>query len=670
MRRSLYAFYALFAIAAACQFVPLMPEVFFGDDLNHFLQYRDGQCGTKLLEVLTSICAEKFRPVFTAFMIAEFKLFDTAVSHYLAVDVLIHAASAALVFLIARSLSRGSPAVAFALALAFSVSRFAVFQLTQVDGPVEGIPLLLFLGAVYVVFRAEELPGHAWRSGWIALFLTLLAIHAHERYIGLAPGLFIAFVLIPAFRGLPRRRLVALLVAAAAIPALTIAYKVGVLHSSFLVGTNGTHLDLVGSRVLEHVRQGLLSIFGVNEGPEYLTGVTLTALNWFPAWLCAGVFVAAWTIAMGNGLVRAALRQRGAWARLESLRVPLILAMLFGLLIVPGVTTIRLEQRWLLAPFTMILLMMSWASGAGGPGNSLIRWVPTLLVAASSVILDSVILRHFDNFYLVGSARFAGAVKHDVLGANAPKSSPLVFVTDQAQCGWVLLGGEFFRLYGGAKRSVECISSLKDRHGDLAQSAEMYTVSPARLFDVTEDWRRQERRGPEMTTFDFLGNYDRGSINSDAPVSTPGGRGVFRGRWPSVSGEADTLTVVSGYSLRFDGLVIGPNTALEFGAGMIYPSAYPARAAIRVTEQGSDSPKVVFSKDPVPPGRGEKPHFAAASVSLADYAGKTISVTFAAETPAGDSRAHWIGFSEPKLTSRHSVSPAPRRAPEGSFSSK
>jgi hypothetical protein len=648
---SLCALYLLLAGLIAWRFAPFMSRVFFGDDLNHLLQFMDGQCATRLAGVLTSSCAEKFRPVFAAFTIVTFGLFKTVLWRYMAVNVLLHAASATLVFLLALRLGTGR-AGAFAIALAFALSRFATYQLTQADGPVEGLALLFALAALYAVMHARGDGGSAWRDGWLALAAALLALYSHERYIALAPALFLFFLMLPAYRPMPRGRRTILLAACAAMPALVAAYKVGVLHSSLLVGTAGTHIELDPERVLEHFHEGVASMFGLNDGPEYLVGARLASLPWFPAWICAGLILGTW-VASAAGSAWTAARAGPAGMRAQ-LGVALPLLATAALLLAPALTTIRLEQRWLLAPFTLLLLVLAWAAGVAGRRAPPLRWLPAVVLAGASVLLDALVMRHFDALYLVSSAKVAQAVKRDVLDRGYDPASGLVFIANRSVCTWVLLGGGFFRVYGTGTQPVRCVDTAADLPLDaVPPGARVFAiVAPMRVVDATADWRAVAARAQGRTTFDFLDHVAQGRINSEAVVSTPTGRGVFTGQWGSLVGARDVMIVISGFSYRFEGLRIGPDTWLEFGVGMPYPTAEPARAVVKVSLAGEDAGQVIYSRDLAPPNDVSSASFAYEAIPLAQFAGRTVALTFATQTPGSDSRGHWIAYAQPRLVER------------------
>src|SRR5688572_951677 len=66
-----------------------VPTAFYGDDLNYFMEFTKGTCATQAGDILTAICQERFRPVASAFVIAEMALFGTNIHFYIVINALV-----------------------------------------------------------------------------------------------------------------------------------------------------------------------------------------------------------------------------------------------------------------------------------------------------------------------------------------------------------------------------------------------------------------------------------------------------------------------------------------------------------------------------------------------------------------------------------------------------
>ena len=635
--------------AALYRFAPWMSQVFYGDDLWYWLAFQEGQCGTRASQILVSSCSEKFRPVASSFVLLMFNIFNTNSNAFLAVNLLLIGLSATLAYLIARRLSRDNWIVALLIALAVATCRFGAYSATQIIGPVESLALLLLLGSIYCVVVASQVERKALRWCWLAIWLAFLTILTHERYIVLAGWLLLVFLVLPSVRKVPRAQWLGLLVACASLPIIYISYKKAILGAPFLVGTDGTHLQFDPVQEVKHLTYAVFSIFGFNIGPEYLVGVMITSLPWFPAWVLASSLVLAWLASVSMGIrngVAASLS-----GSLHPLVWPALLLILGALLLVPAVVTVRLEQRWVFASFVLIVLLVPASlvalqrSRQFGPISLLVG-----VVCVSSMALDTVIMKHFGNLYFVSSARFAEAVKAAIVDAHVDRSGGIVLVAAPEQCSWTLASGGFFRVYEGKAREIQCVNSFAEAvRIDLPGNPRIFAMSSGVLSDVTEAWRSErEQVAANEAHVALLEMFPYGQINSEISVSSPNGRGVFQMQLPGRYRDRHALVVVSGFSYRFDQVAVADNASLTFGLSMVYPSSESARAIVKIVGEGGQK-SVLYVRDLIPPGLEQKLEFAEVSIPLSEYAGSRISLTFSAESPGRNSNGHWIGYAEPRI---------------------
>ncbi len=633
-------------IAAIIQrFLPWMPSVFYGDDLDYFLSFLDGRCGTKFSGILTTICYERFRPIASGFVLAEMNLFGPHINYYLAVNSIILGLTATLAFAIAKRLSHGNWLIALAIAFAVATSRFAAYQVTQVIGPVEGIPLALTLSMIYVVIRADQ-GDCTLRWCWFALLLCFLATNTHERFIVTAPWLGMAYLLSPKIRSLPQKHHLALLAGCIAVPAFYVAYKIIALRAPFFIGTGGTHLGIDLRLILEHFVHALLSVFGFNDGPDYLVG-TSVSLGWNVMCMLAVIFATCWVIILGLGLYRVQSNQP-IWVRL---RWPLLLLAAAAALVAPALLTIRLEQRWLFASFVVILFVSAWAVGAVSHKLRALLTSMIIFMCLASITLDTLIMKQFDKVFFISSPRFAEIVKRDVADKLPQNIDDIALLADANQCSWTLSNGGFFRVYGGHQLKVSCFSSLDAAaNAKLPLHTHLYAENSKQILeDVTAALSQvKQRASEEEMVFNFLKEFPNGLINDSSKVDSPTGHGALLIPWNSTTGANETLTVISGFSYRYDDVPVAANAQLRFAVGMVYPSSESARAVLRLN-RGDSAPVEIYSRDLIPPEAGADLRFESVSISLKAYAKQHVSISFAVESPSGHSAGHWVAFVDPRI---------------------
>lgn len=144
--------------------------------------------------------------------------------------------------------------------------------------------------------------------------------------------------------------------------------------------------------------------------------------------------------------------------------------------------------------------------------------------------------------------------------------------------------------------------------------------------------------------YSFVDNYKSGKINSDAVVQTPTKRGALILRWPFYPGQAPSLTVVAGFNYSYSDVAIGPADTLTFEAAKPYSIGGDVTASIDVTDGASTTR--VFVKQ-IPPATSAVPTWQAYAVSMKQFAGHHVTITFGAA--AKDTAAAWVAFASPAL---------------------
>lgn len=636
-------------VAASWRFLPWTTSVFFGDDLSLYLPFLDGSCATRASQILVATCGDRFRPVASGFIVALMHAFGTQKSLFIDVNFVIQGAIATMAFLIAFHLSRRSWLAALGITGAVALSRFAVWNVNEVIGPVESLPLLLTLGSVYSVVRAEQSQQHVGRWGALAMVCTFLALFAHERFTVVPVWLALVFLSSNQVRQLPVRRIALLVGGCVAMPAFYIAYKTFVLDSYFLIGTGNTHLKLDFPLIAEHTYQGISSILGFNRGPSYLLGENVVP-GWNLPFVFASIFILLLLTISLYALRRVLAATPSLRARIESLRWPALLLILAAFLLIPALLTIHVEIRWLYASFIMVLLACAWAVSVASRDARRRIAIAVTVLCATSVALDTTIMRSFNSLFFMSSGRYADLVKQDIIDKHSETKGDIALLAEKEHCTFTLLSGGFFRVYGDAARNVHCFSSLAAAaQAELPAGTHFYTKRGNHFVDVTNALSQMiAQASEESIRFSFIDNFPSGHINDASLVASPTGKGALVLPWQTDTGRITSLTVISGFSYRYDEVPVPPNAQLRFAAGQAYPSPQSARAIVRIAHSGRD-PLVVYSHDLAPPLPGKDIPFAVVSIPLTDYAGEDISVSFSVESPGGNPSGHWVAFANPRI---------------------
>jgi hypothetical protein len=638
------------------------PEVLFGDDLYNYQAYLKGAFYRTWPQVLFGGFEDKYRPVDSLAMKAMFDLFGAHLRPVRDLDFALNALCGLLVERIAFTLSGRRIAVSVLAAIMVVTSRFALYQATLLTSVLEAIGFALFLAMLAAVVALYRTPAddeaRGLRPSVLAVAAYWLVVLDHERYLAAAPWLAVMLWFAPARRGAPPlvRAWAPLAVLAAAV--FNVGYKALLLRQGVMVGTGGSSLTVNLSTAADHGWQALASVFAFNHGPAYLVGRDLFAAPYDWVTFAAGAFIFFLLMLLAFGLAARANDPDPDRAGVGNAFFPVALAVLAALILVPPMLTIRMEQRWLVEPFALLVLVGAWAAGQVHDVNRAIRLF--LAWAAASVAVDVGLSAGFGSIFFISAGRAAATVKSDVID-RLPAGSGAMLVANKDICGWSLQGADFFRLYAPGRGPFTCVTDVKQIGLAVDASAappDVYRIvpgNPAQDIDGLLDGDRAY--AAETRRLEFLERFDQGQINDPKHMDSPSGKGATPITLDVGGEERKGMAVITGFTYRFDHVPVQPGDRLEFEAAMAFPTKGPGRA--RVTVAGADGKPVDVASDLLPfRTKAGPPSMTHASIPL-DRFGKEVSVTFAAETPPGvDPTAQWVVYLRPRIAAPN-ASPSP-----------
>lgn len=646
----------LFVLTAA-RFGRWMPPALFGDDLSNYEGFLHGDFASSPWQALSQSYAEKFRPVFALVMEALFSAFGPHLPFYLLFNVILNAISGLIMGRMAYDLSGRSRIIAVLAASMTAGSRFMLYQVTQLTGILEGLGYFLFLAMALALITLhlgkEELDTRrTMRLAELTVLAEWLLVFTHERYLAAVPWVCAMLWLSPAVTRLAKDRRRGLIGWAAAALAANLGYKILELNEAVLVGTGGTHIgfDLAGE--FDRIGQAVSSVVGFNHGPDYLAGFDLLAHPWSFIGAAALALVAALCALLTLGIT-AAWPSSGPTTSNERWRhyvLPGSFAVLAGLILIPPVLTIRMEQRWLVEPFALMVLTAAWAAGMVVRRRANLALGLFTALALASLTVDIRIGRAFHNIFMVYSGKAAGKVKHDLAAPEVVRGG-IVVIGGPDVCNWVLLNGEFFRFYAPRLPSAACVtanSQIDPASFRLNPRPEIYQVAPDySLMDVsTKTYARLESLS-QPRRYDFIKLFDTGQISDMSHADTPTGRGALLLQADDGNGQIETLTVLTGFSYRFDHLAVDSGDELKFSALMVYPTTQAARAVVQVVRADGSSATVYDAVLPIRAKDGP-PIPVSARVPIGRY-GPQISVVFSVRSTGADMSGQWGAFSSPRI---------------------
>lgn len=150
-------------------------------------------------------------------------------------------------------------------------------------------------------------------------------------------------------------------------------------------------------------------------------------------------------------------------------------------------------------------------------------------------------------------------------------------------------------------------------------------------------------------TYNFLDNFDSGSITPASEPSTPTGKPVLVLPDFTVDGEKrQAMITLASAKIVFKLSGLGKEATLKFGAGMNTTLGDGAEGIITV--EADKTSEVVYKKFLDPVNRAEDRKWFEESVDLSKFAGKSIKISFETKPgPKGDGVGDWFAWSNPVL---------------------
>ncbi len=338
-----YAFTLLF-------YIELAGKPFSLDDPTYLLNAEKSSSSSNIQNIFGSTLANRFRPVSD---IAQFLSFRVAGENPYVWWLINCALIALTAFLLTYAVNENFSNRLFGVAagLSFLTSRFLQYNASQVVGVMESTNNILFALILIFIQKHSKTSNLKYLYGAVAFF-TLICF-SHERF----QTIFAALAMYIALLSFQRKRTKYSLLLMLAAPLCVLAWIKSAMHFPQIVGTGSvTELGFRWDTTFIHTCEGLLQVFGINFGPGYLVGVSY---EFAPLWLQslgAIVFVSAAIFC-----AKYIGKLRGRVAKNDLNRIDLYWPVLFLFALLPGLVTIRLEQRWLAAPMLVIIFVFSKA---------------------------------------------------------------------------------------------------------------------------------------------------------------------------------------------------------------------------------------------------------------------------------------------------------------------
>ena len=521
----------------------------------------------------------KFRPVYWAVTWIYQGIIKNNLEFIVPINILIGAGIAIVIYFFVKRLA-SSKITAFLLASMFLVSRFSYYDIGQYLGLMEAMAIIFAFALCICLYI--YINGQTNRYFYYACIFYFLDCFTHERFVVLFPMLLFAIIVKKGNRIINA-------VIATAIFIFTNYIRFVALNSFIPEGTGNSKVSETFklSRFFASIKTEILYLLGINTGPTHLNGIDFRNIH-IAVKILIIIGIAAFIIFICKSVYSIFMKSQRIefdWIK----NILLFLGFIIGS-VVSSAVTIRVEMRWLYAPFLFLLLLVAYIYGVDKKitirkfknkkiGTSLSRIFHVSLASATLVIIwvfcmiagDIYYRSYYDKIYLFeGQNRANSLADETYYKYDEDLSNKRIYIikNDFKLSDFDAL--EFFRAYDADIR--EDIVTFIDNYRDIGIVGEDMIV-------LCEDKKNNEY----VNVTDFLrsikveniyGHYEDGWTDEEAKfnvMSGENGQIHFEIMYPGeltgnesveidVCGDKETLDLVS--NITYYEIDTTPNTVI------------------------------------------------------------------------------------------------------------
>ena len=294
----------------------------------------------------------KFRPVYWAVTWIYQGIIRNNLDFIVPINIVIGAGIAIAIYFFSKGLAR-SKTMAFLFAAMFLVSRFSYYDISQYLGLMEAMAMIFAFALCVCLYK--YINGQENRYFYYACIFYFLDCFTHERFVVLFPMLIFAVIVKKGYR---------IINALVAIFTFIVANYIRfmALKSFIPEGTGNSKVSETFklSSFFASLKTEILYLCGINTGPTHLNGIDFKDVNIaVKILIIIGIF--AFIMFICKSVYSILMRSKKIefdWIK----NILLFLGFIIGS-IVSSAVTIRVEMRWLYAPFLFLLLLTAYIYG-------------------------------------------------------------------------------------------------------------------------------------------------------------------------------------------------------------------------------------------------------------------------------------------------------------------
>ena len=355
------------------------------------------------LERIFSTGANRWRPVTYFFEMPLVYAVKNSYSHWLVASIAISALAVTYIYYVFFKMNKNFYTGAI-LVLLIVTSRFFTGIILNLTFILETISLILLIALAEIFRRNWTEPTFIQLKYAVVLYAAL--VFTHERYIGL--NLFFIFYFLLHNQFVQKYKLIYLFLFS--LPTMSLfLIKAIVLGIPIFVGTgSSTDVGFSFSSSLVFLSQLLLGLIGINFGYEYLHGYTFQ--NQTESLRVTSVGIALITLCLLGSKMFTWIKRRPI--KLSNfLKVVIVYVSLFASLAIPVIATIRIEHRWFL-PVYVILLFVLFADDLrrnvdfefGKLGKTLLKCILAIFISLN-LLMNFTYIQNIGSLYFMSTQR-------------------------------------------------------------------------------------------------------------------------------------------------------------------------------------------------------------------------------------------------------------------------
>lgn len=486
-------------------------SIIYGDDLSIYTFYEGLNTVYEKIN-LTLLVAEKYRPIQGLSILFLIETFQKSLEGYYIFNVAVQTLITFL-FALNANLFLRSPIYSLFVGLTVGLSRFAFFNITQLlnGGAMEGLAMVFFLLSLYFILKilvtADFTASQKQKGLVLSILFANLCLYTHERYVVIIPFIILVILFFPSLKVLVLKQRLFLISLALFSLLLNVFIKKYIYSTPFFIGTAGANISFSPFRSFQFFIEAIFSIFQINTQAEYLTGykfASLPPLDKALTLLVTGSFLLILALFVLKIRKLSAFKQGENYLLLyiskrqqeyfQNLIILAFLAILFSFLLASAVVTIRMEQRWLQASSSVLILMIVIAASSLRFRKSYIKNALFFLLIILFIWSDyNYLSRGEKNFFFKEAEIRASLIKQAIDNGTVRAGADNLYIWEKQKNSvkeeavrWSIIDGEFFNFYQNKSKKIFFVDSSDAKINLDKNSNQIIFIGDDGVVDLTD----------------------------------------------------------------------------------------------------------------------------------------------------------------------------------------